>query len=293
MKKLKAFPYFGGKYKVLEELYELMPQNSKHFVDVFGGSMTVALNYPNKSAAITACDVNGDIINFFTILREETDSFIQDLRLTLCAESEYIAAWEGMSSSCRTERARSFFIRSMMGFYGLGSQNTKRGKGIKFAMGRQESKCVGRTEVVSRWDNGVERLLEVASAIRKRVQVIEQGYQQTIPRFDFTQAFFYLDPPYDPNSRSASGEYKHDFTEEDHRTLALLLYGIEGKAMVSGYRNELMQELYEQEGWKATPLKHQEFSNLTRRKLPPEKQEWIWTNYSPNLSLVGKQQRLF
>ena len=247
---VKAFPYFGGKTKVLKELYQLMPRDSKQFVDVFGGSMTVALNYPHTSAAITACDINGDIVNFFTVLRTEQDQLIEALRLTPCAESEYKAAWEGMRASCPIERARCFFIRSMMGFYGLGSQRTKKGNSITFSTGSKASKCKGRTEVVSRWHNGTERLLEVAKAIRQRVQILECSYEKSIPKFDHLEAFFYVDPPYDPKSRTG-GDYKFDFKEEDHRKLASLLHQIKGKALLSGYRTPLMIELYEQQGWAA------------------------------------------
>lgn len=288
---IKAFPYFGGKSKVLNELFLLMPRDNKQFVDVFGGSMTVALNYPNMSAAITACDVNEDIINFFTVLREEKHQFLEALRYTPCAEQEYKAAWEGMESICRIERARCFFIRSMMGFYGLGSQRTKKGKSMSFSVGTKASKCNGRTEVVSRWDNGTERLLKVfAKMIRRRVQVVSCSYEQSIPKFDQAKTFFYVDPPYDPKSRS-NGGYRHDFKEQDHIKLAALLYKIKGKVMVSGYRSALMMELYERKGWTTQKLKHQRYSSLTRRALLEEKQEWVWMNYEPLCQ--GVQQKLF
>lgn len=285
---IKAFPYFGGKTKVLKELYQLMPQGSKQFVDVFGGSMTVALNYPHSSAAITACDVNGDIVNFFTVLRTQQEQLIAALRLTPCAESEYKAAWEGMRASCAVERARCFFIRSMMGFYGLGSQRTKKGKSITFSTGSINSKCRGRTEVVSRWDNGTERLLEVAKILRQRVQVVEGSYEQTLSKFDSKGTLFYLDPPYDPSNRNTEGDYKFDFKEQDHRALASLLHQIKGKALLSGYRTPLMIELYEQQGWTAQKLKHQKYSALTRRELSEEKQEWVWMNYKPPQQAVQK-----
>lgn len=288
---VKPFPYFGGKAKIAQELYQLMPLSYiKHFVDVFGGSMTVGLNYPNASIAITTCDVNEDIINFFDVLRDKQEVFIRALRLTPCAEMEYKRAWEGMRANCPVERARCFFIRSTMGFYGLGSQKTKKGKSIGFSRGTNSNNCKGRTEVVSRWNNGVERLLEVAQIIRNRVQVISSGYQNTIKFFDGPTNFFYVDPPYDLESRSASGEYAHDFTEVEHRDLADRLRGVKSLVMISGYRSKLMKELYEDYGWKATKLKHSHYSNLSRRKIGEDKQEWVWTNYDPTLF---NQQILF
>lgn len=280
---IKAFPYFGGKYNVLKELYSNMPTDVKHFVDVFGGSMTVALNYPNKSAAITACDINEDIINFYTVLRTRETELVRALRLTPCAEQEFKQAWEGMRSDCPLERARCFFIRSVMGFYGLGSQQTRKGKSISFSKGTSANKCKGRVEVVSRLNNKTELLTEVAQIIRERVQIVSSSYEKTLVQFDYPTSFFYVDPPYNPKSRSASGEYKHEFTECDHRAMAERLNQVEAKAMISGYRSDLMIELYEANGWHATKLKHRKYSAITRKELPEAKQEWIWTNYNPAL----------
>ncbi|MGH1339276.1 MAG: DNA adenine methylase [Aureispira sp.] len=296
MSKLKAFSYFGGKYKILEEIYQYLPPKTdiKHFVDVFGGSMTVALNLPYAKIPVTACDINQDIINFFTVLRDNRDKLIESLLLTPCSEAEYKAAWEGMQyGSTAVERARCFYVRAQMGFYGLAMQRTKRGKSIGFQASTKTFNCTGRADIVSRWDNCIERLFNIAIAIRNKVQIVSSSYEKTISRFDQSEAFFYVDPPYNPASRSATGEYKHDFTEKDHRDLAKILNLIKGRAMVSGYNGSLMNELYTKRGWTATKLKNQKFSNLTRKELAEEKQEWIWTNYPIIKTKSNKQLKFF
>ena len=69
--KLIAFNYFGGKFTFLEHLYRYFPEKDKftHLIDLFAGSMAVSLNYPGKIIK-TANEINGDITNFFEVLRD-------------------------------------------------------------------------------------------------------------------------------------------------------------------------------------------------------------------------------
>jgi DNA adenine methylase len=80
MGKLIAFGWYGGKYSHLDSLLPLLPKTT-HFCDVFGGSAAVILNrYP--SPVETYNDLDGDVVNFFRVLRDQSDELIRGIGLT-------------------------------------------------------------------------------------------------------------------------------------------------------------------------------------------------------------------
>ena len=68
--KLIAFNYFGGKFVWLEYLYDNFPPHFTHLIDLFAGSLCVSLNYRGRVIR-TANEINGEITNFFEILRDQ------------------------------------------------------------------------------------------------------------------------------------------------------------------------------------------------------------------------------
>jgi DNA adenine methylase len=52
---------------------------------------------------------------------------------------------------------------------------------------------------------------------------------------DTPETLFFMDPPYLPCTRGASGGYRHELTEQQHIELLHTLSSIRGRAMVAGY----------------------------------------------------------
>lgn len=264
--KLIAFNYFGGKFTWLNYLYQNFPNNFTHLVDLFAGSMVVSINYKGRVIK-TANEINSDITNFFEVLRNHEPELIRLLLLTPCSELEYHNSWE--SSEDKIEQARRFYVRVRQSFFGLGAQRNNKG----WHCAKQHVNCQGG-ETVSRWNNAIEKLHDVAEVIRSNFQITNLDYSKCIDRLDFQNAFFYVDPPYPLECRKSSNDYKYEFSEEQHRELAKRLHSIEGKAMISSYDCFLMQELYEDWYKIKFPVK----KNNIRSS---EVQEVIWMNYEP------------
>lgn len=264
--KLIAFNYFGGKFTWLEYLYKYFPDKFTHLVDLFAGSMCVSINYKGRVIK-TANEINSDITNFFEVLRNNEPELIWLLLLTPCSELEYNNSWE--SSADKIEQARRFYVRIRQSFFGLGAQNKNKG----WHCAKQHVNAQGG-ETVSRWNNAIEKLHDVAEVIRSNFQITNLDYSDCISRLDFSDAFFYVDPPYPLECRASSNDYKFEFSEEQHRDLARRLHAIEGKAMISSYDCPLMQELYGD--W--TMIKFPVKKNNIRSS---EVQEVIWINYKP------------
>lgn len=267
--KLIAFNYFGGKFTWLEYLYQNFPDNFTHLVDVFAGSMVVSLNYKGRVIK-TANEINADITNFFAVLRDHEPELIRLLLLTPCSELEYNNSWEPAED--KIEQARRFYVRIRQSFFGLGAQRKNKG----WHMAKQHVNAQGG-ETVSRWNNAIEKLHEVADVIRSNFQITNLDYSDCIDKIDFPGAFFYADPPYPLECRASSNDYKFEFSVEQHEALSSKLHSIQGLAMVSSYNCPLMDRLYGDWYKVEFPVK----KNNIRSS---EVQEVVWMNYKPRSS---------
>ncbi len=132
-------------------------------------------------------------------------------------------------------------------------------------------------ETVSKWNNAIPKLFEVAEALRNEFQILNEDYQTAIQKTDNPHTFFYYDPPYPKECRKSYHDYRFEFTDDNHRKLAEKAHNTKGYGMISGYSCDLMNLLY---------------SDWTRIKLPKKKnnirssevQEVIWFNYPESRS---------
>ncbi|MGH7226409.1 MAG: DNA adenine methylase, partial [Gemmataceae bacterium] len=69
--KLIPFGWYGGKFSHLAWLLPLLPK-CHHYCEPFAGSAAVLLNRP-PSPIETYNDLDGEVVNFFRVLREAKD----------------------------------------------------------------------------------------------------------------------------------------------------------------------------------------------------------------------------
>ena len=81
------------------------------------------------------------------------------------------------------------------------------------------------------------------------VQIERLDAFSCIRKYDTDETLFYLDPPYCQDTRTAKKIYKFEVDENFHRRLAIELNNIVGFAVISGYKNTLYQEIYNENGW--------------------------------------------
>ena len=79
-----------------------------------------------------------------------------------------------------------------------------------------------------------------------------------------------------PDTRTRTGRYSHEYTEDDHRRLLNVLITLRGKVALSGYDNELYNSALQ--GWHKDTTKT--ISNMASPRL-----ECLWMNYNPQLTL--------
>lgn len=273
MTKLKAFPYFGGKLSHLNFILEHLP-HTERYIEPFGGSAAVLLNR-EPSPVETYNDLDGHVVNFFRVLREQPDELVRQLELTPHSREEFGESLkhEGVSD---LERARRFFTRISQGYNAKTSSDSS--GDWAYAIGRARRGMSGR---ISETRGYCDNLVDVAERL-SRVQIENQDAIDLIETHDHSDALFYCDPPYAPDSRK-SGEYAHEMSEQDHRELARTLRQCEGKVAISNYESDLMRELYSE--WNVITGEEKPLASSSNNT---SNSEILITNYDPTDGSIVK-----
>ncbi|MDX1993984.1 MAG: DNA adenine methylase [bacterium] len=261
-----AFGWYGGKYSHLEWLLPLLPETT-HYCEPFGGSAAVLINR-KPSPVETYNDIDGDVVNFFRVLRTQKDELLEAIGLTPFSREEFeLAIEEPRESLSDLEKARRFFVRARQVRTGL-AQTASSGRWAHCLL----TSRAGMAGAVSRWLGSVEGLAEIAQRLL-RVQIEHTSALEVIERYDSKETLFYCDPPYLHGSRGDNKAYAFEMTDNDHRKLAEVLRGVQGKVAISSYSSPLMSNLYRDWQCIQAPSK-------TIHSVKQERVELLWINYS-------------
>src|SRR5690606_7256659 len=168
-----AFGWYGGKFNHLAWLLPLLP-NTRHYCEPFGGSAAVLLNR-EPSPIETYNDIDGEVVNFFRVLREQKDELIEAIGLTPFSREEFeLAISECDEEISELERARRFFIRAWQVRTGL-AQTASSGRWAHCLL----TSRAGMAGAVSRWLGSVEGLSEIAQRLL-RVQIEHAPAEQVV-----------------------------------------------------------------------------------------------------------------
>ena len=86
-KKLILFGWYGGKFSHLGWLLPLLP-DCHHYCEPFAGSAAVLLNR-SPSAVETYNDLDGEVCNFFRVMRDEPEELARKIGLTPFSREEF------------------------------------------------------------------------------------------------------------------------------------------------------------------------------------------------------------
>lgn len=264
MTKQIAFGWYGGKFSHLDWLLPLLPKTT-HYCEPFGGSAAVLINR-EPSPVETYNDLDGDIVNFFRVLREQKDALIEAIGLTPFSRQEFERAISVEDNLTDLERARRFFIRARQVRTGL-AQTASAGRWAHCLL----TSRAGMAGAVSRWLGSVEGLSEIAQRLL-RVQIEHAPAREVIERYDSEQTLFYCDPPYPHDGRGDSRAYAYEMSDYEHRRLAGVLHRVKGKVAISGYGSPLMRELYG--GWQQIAAEPKLVHSVKQQRT-----EVLWVNY--------------
>jgi DNA adenine methylase len=233
---------------------------------VYGGSAAVLIN--RKPAPVeTYNDIDSELVNFFETLRNQGPKLIKTISLTPFSREELIKACYPDPNLSKLERARRFYVRARQTRTGL-AQTSSEGRWAHCVL----TSRAGMAGAVSRWLGAVEGLPEIVQRFQ-RVQIENAPALEVIERYDTADTLFYLDPPYVHESRNDHNAYGFEMTDSEHIELASLLNQIEGRAVISGYRNRLYDKLFKD--WLRI-----DGDEKTINSSKGKRQETLWLNFS-------------
>lgn len=274
-KKLIPFGYYGGKFSHLDWLLPLLPE-CHHYCEPFAGSGAVLLNR-KPSKVETYNDLDGEVVNFFRVLRSKKEKLIEAIGLTPFSREEFALACELCPGLSNFERARRFYIRVRQVRTGL-VQTASLGR---WANCKNTSRR-GMSGVISRWLGGVATLADIAERLL-RVQIENRPAVELIKLYDSPQTLFYCDPPYIHETRGDAKAYSNEMNNQAHEELAQVLNSVQGLVAVSNYDCDYInKKLYPSKKWfKTTGLKKTIHSTKDKRV------ESLWTNYDPEKTMTA------
>lgn len=267
-KKLIAFGWYGGKFSHLSWLLPLLPHTHR-YCEPFAGSAAVLLNRA-PSPVETYNDLDGEVCNFFRVLRDDKERLVEAIGLTPFSREEFALACELDDALTPLERARRFFVRARQVRTGL-AQRASLGR---WANCKNTSRA-GMSGVVSRWLGSVESLPDIAERLL-RVQIENRPATEVIELYDSSETFFYCDPPYVHETRGDDKAYGYEMNDDDHERLARILNRVHGFVAVSNYECELMNDLYRPPKWHKLVMPER-----TNHATKGRRTEVLWANYDP------------
>lgn len=234
MKSRPILRYHGGKWLLAPWIIDNLPEH-RVYVEPFGGAASVLLRKERSYAEIYN-ELDGEVVNLFSVVRDRGLELKRALELTPFARQEFVMSYE--RSDDPIEQARRTVIRSFMGFGSAAASGSMTGF-------RANSNRSGTTPAHD-WRNYPEALDAIIERLRG-VCIENRPAIDVMMAHDGEQTVHYVDPPYVLSTRhkAANGKgYKFEMTDADHEALAEVLHGLKGAVVLSGYDCELYGALY-------------------------------------------------
>ncbi len=275
-----ALRYHGGKFRLAPWIMQFFPEHQT-YVEPFGGAAGVLLQKPRSYAEVYN-DIDGEIVNFFRVLRvpEMRQQLVELVSLTPYARAEYEQAWEETDDPI--ERARRVAIRAQMGFGIAGA--TKGVTGFRI-----DTKRAYRT-AQHLWTEYPEA---IAAAGRRFQDVLVENRPaiDIMLQHDRVDTLHFVDPPYVLSTRvlqaNGKGYYRHEMTDSDHLDLLRVLLELEGMVVISGYDSELYRDRLS--GWET----FQTTSRISAGRGTALRTETVWINPACSDALHCRQMPMF
>lgn len=231
--------YMGGKSLLVDKLVRKIPDH-QCYVEVFSGAAWLLFRKDEEVSHVEVLnDINLNLVTLYRVIKHHLDEFIRYFKWMLVAREEF-ERFKGENPESLTD-----IQRAVRFYYLLKSGYASRINDPSFS-----------SAATSKPRLNLLRIEEELSAVHlrlARVYIENKPYQDLIRKFDKTDTFFYLDPPY----YGCEDYYGPGiFFREDFQTLRDLLGSIQGKFIMSindvpeirsmfrGYRIEAVPTTY-------------------------------------------------
>lgn len=252
--------YYGGKQQLASKIVSLIPEHSI-YCEPFVGGAAVFFAKPKSEAEIIN-DINSEIVNFYEVLQRDFTALQSEVSISLHSRRLHKHAqviYENPDMFDRIKRAWAIWMLANGSF------------GCNLTAGFGYDKKGSSTRTLA---NKRKSFTEELSMRIQDVQIECCDALKIIRSRDSKDTFFYLDPPY---VGSDQGHYD-GYSQEDFNALLEELSKIEGKFLLSSYRNKALNEFVLKLSWHQIEFKMTKSMTAQTGKTV-EKIEVITTNY--------------
>ncbi len=265
----KVLNYPGSKWNIAPKLAELIPPHHS-YVEPYFGSGAVLFNKP-PSDIETVNDLDGDVANLFRCIQQDSGRLARLVMTTPYSREVYekhCAMAEGDYAG-RFQRAAGFLVQC---WQGIGFRGGREKMGWK-------NDVQGRERMYALWDwyRLPEQIISTAERLRK-VQIENRPALEVIKRFNYSDVFVYVDPPYLLGTRRGK-QYRHEMDDADHEELLETILKSRAKIMISGYESDMYNDYLG--GWQKESFKSHDSAGRQRKEV-------VWMNYE-----TYRQQNIF
>jgi DNA adenine methylase len=245
-------------------IVSLLPPHT-HYIEPFAGGLSV-LFAKSPSRIETVNDVDGRLVNFWRVLRDQPDELIRLCERTPHSRDEWAQSSEDDPTLPDLERARRLWVWRTQSINGAYSP--------KWAYDATHIRY-SRT-AISSINTSLGRLAPVARRLAGAT-IENDDALNIIKTRDHPDAVIYCDPPYlrgTLTTQSAQDEryYRNNMSEADeHIALLKQLLTCKATVLISGYPHPLYDEMLA--GWQRFIFAGRTFGNAPR-------QECVWRNRS-------------
>ena len=216
--------WIGGKRLLRKTISELIPEDIKSYIEVFGGGAWV-LFYKERWANLEVYnDLDNNLFNLFSVVKYHAEEFYREFLYMLNSRKLFNIMRDYIPITDIQRAARFFFLLQR-------SYGSKRGQ---FAYARNGASGSAKSQL-----NIIERVRCTANRLDK-VIIENEDFEDIFRRYDYESAFFYLDPPYTEGEGYATVKTK-DF---EHERLFNCLKNIKGRWLLSYNDSPKIRELY-------------------------------------------------
>lgn len=233
-----ALRYPGSKWSIANAIVAQFGSHY-HYVEPYFGSGAVFFSKPPSPHELIN-DSNHLIVNFFRVLRDNTEELCWALETTPWSREEYAHSHEVTGEPL--EDARRFIVRIWQAHASdLAKKTGWKNRGVK-----QRARGMS-----IRWQRVPSEVTELAWRLAD-AEIESRPALEVIGRFSAKDCLIYADPPYLPSTRTQK-MYAQEMTEAEHIEMLDALNAHPGPVVLSGYDNDLYNSMLP--GWRRIEVK--------------------------------------
>ena len=258
MKTKISVPWPGGKTLLLKTLLKCIPEHHC-YVEVFAGGAKVLFGKePSKVEVLN--DIDHGLINFYQVVRDNHVEFQNRWDLLLHSKKwfDYFLKQDPDRLNAVDQAVRFWYLRKGS-FARLGSYFAR-------AKNKCEASYIGKAK---------ETALLLHQRLSK-VSIEQCDFEEIIKRYDFENAFFYLDPPYLSRSKDL---YKEEMDQADFIRLKETLANLHGKFLLSHCADDFIKELFAEFHIREVQTKYTMAGGRNKSSVNKARSEFLISNY--------------